>query len=325
MHKNILIALSAIALLAACGEDKKEECTGHGCITGSRFELPEGGEARIIVTTFYDGNPVKIDAQALFFKDQEPLSRPLAGAKIAGIADACEDWSSGDIFDNGPTAKAMDIVASREYVDAGASVEFKQGSRTWTLPKKVKDMMGSSVDQANFLEHPFIYYYQIPEGELVTNQNVRVPLDLGRGEDPLGVAAPADPSVLVPADFALTSPTLANDPNGLNVTFPAGQDVVFTSDGVATSGDNTDITFIAFIDPNDFSARGQCLTGPGERSYTVPRAMIDRMMLAERPAMGSPDGYLLVGEFVHRAYEFEGRRLDLLGINCHFFGWRSGD
>src|SRR5688572_25394913 len=125
---HIMVTTSLLAGgLIACGDDKKDEptiCTGHGDCDDA-FELPEGGEIRMELNGFADGTS-NINIQALFFKSQNPPRRELVGSVVEG---GCEDWSAGNIFDNGDTPEAQAIADSREYIDIGNSLTVLRGNK----------------------------------------------------------------------------------------------------------------------------------------------------------------------------------------------------
>lgn len=295
-----LLALCASSLLVGCDDGGETQCSGHGSCAVNSFSLDEGGEVRIIKTTFYDGTPVRVDAQALFFRNQQPATRALAGTVIEG---ACEDWSSGDIFDNGPTARSIEIANTREYIDVGASVVLKQGANTYTL-----DGANDTMDAANFIQHDRMYYAEIPATGIEANAPLTVEgLVMSDGVDPLNNPA-EDNELFLPADFPIIAPAVTNQ----EMVFPAGQPVDFQW-GKRPTGAPPDITFLAFLDTATGEVRGQCLSAPNQGAYTVPTSMIS--------AMGT-EGLILVGTFVHHAYNYDERRLDVLGINCHLVPWR---
>jgi hypothetical protein len=323
--KTRLVLLLAL-FGAACGDDPVDPpCVGHGCEVGA-FGLPEAGEIRMELNNYADGTN-NINMQALFFKSQTPAMRSLAGTVVAG---SCEDWSSGDIFDNGDTSQGQAIADSREYVDVGASIKITRAGREYTLARNM-DMD----DRTNFLRHDVVYLEQ-DHIDVVTTAELRAQLDVNAdyqvtvpglelrdGVSALGTELDAVNLYLAP-DWQTLTPAVATSTTMVNITISAGQDSEWTWE-TAPSGTEKTPVFIAFIntDPNfdePGKATHQCLDLDDSGRLVIPASFVDRL---------PPQGYILHGKFAHHAYvanfgdsaQENLRRLDLLTINCHFFSY----
>jgi hypothetical protein len=328
LRASTFALLSTSLLFAACGgDDDAPPCVGHGCPTGA-FDLAEGGEIRIEYNTFADAS-MNVNLQGLFFRNQTPDKRPLAGAALGG---GCEDWSAGNIFDNGTTMEAQLIADSREYIDIGASFKIAGNGKEWTLGKVTNDF-----DRTNFLTHDILYLDTTSglydggdaatiRAEMVPDTKYTISGDglptLRDGVNPLGVQLP-DVHLYLPQDFTTLTPAATSTGAGASpkMFFTAGMDSSWTWNAPSNPPEDT-LVFIAFVNLDPMAGEvgavtHQCL-GEDTGSLNIPGSMISAL-----PSYG----LILQGRFAHHAYVFNAgnsaeeklERLDLLAVNCHFF------
>jgi hypothetical protein len=275
--------------------DYLHECSG----CGEGWDPPEGGEIRVEVVNYPDGTAT-VAMQALFFEGQTPAIRPLDGIELGRAG--CADWTSGDIFDNGPTPEAQTIADSRTYVDKGASITLRQGTTDHVL-----DRRDDTADYSSFLLHDQIYLKDVVRADMEVDATYEVlDLPLTDGLNSFLEEVDGPPSIIVPRDFTIT-PSLTND-----IEIPTGSDFTFTTDVVAADGDGL---FVAFTNNDPGSVDYQCIELPiSTGDVIIPSAVID--------AMGDTGG-ILIGTFQHNPWILEdadgdNRRIDVLGVNCYF-------
>ena len=108
----------------------------------------------------------------------------------------------------------------------------------------------------------------------------------------------------MPADQENLSPDFAAP-----LAVPATGDWTFTYTQAAPEPDAPSLLhFAVFYNLDTFGVEYQCI-GDANGTLTVPRAMIDKL---------KPTGLLYFGSFTHVGHLQQGRRLDLVGVNCAY-------
>lgn len=331
-------------------------CRGHACSdVESPFDLPEHGEFRLEqfqTGPSGTGDDDTLAAQAFFFSNQTPASRPVDGDEIT-IREAlamqgysCQDFRVGNLFDNGKSAEAQAVADSRTYIDVGANVTLTTvgddgNDVVITLNKFLRaDDPDKATDFSASLQHEILY-----GGEDASEIDVRLnatykpaiagstaypELQLGFGRSVLGDSkadanGDGDPLLYMPSDFQLTSPTEEVFFGESGLTFTRGEDFTFTytidnEEDVSAAGYPTIIPFVGFIN-EEGRVDAYCFkVTPGERDngeFIVPHEVFE--IIPEDPASGTLAA-VMFGRFTHMAWEAlntpEASRLDLLGVAC---------
>ena len=302
-------------------------CTGHGCPTGENpwGLTAENGEIRLEYFKLADGES-KLAAQAFFFKNQDPANRGFGGtpvdsptAEAAGVS--CGDLTGGVYFNNGASAEAVQILATREYIDVGPFINFTNkddASDVIALPKKE-----GVVDLSQNLQHDIIY--QVDDPLLTPAFNVGYDVSFeGLGPDLTdGTSVQMDWTtnnieVYMPPPFTMANPVEdAFFADGL--TFTKGQDLTlqWSLDEALNADSASPASFVGFVNAETNQVESYCIKIVDDGELLVPAEILEVV---------SPSGNLLVGTITHVAYKGENEgRVDVQGITCKLAGYTIED
>ncbi len=313
MQKQIMLALFGLSL-GACGSDGGDDTTdclgaGHGGTKPTcgpwADDVAEGGEFRIEIQRNGTDDTTTAATHAYFFKDQIPARRELEGTVIVP-GTGCTDVTAGVYFDNGSPAAAIEIANSRTYLDVGETVSISSAEQSFTLQKQLNMM-----DLSSYLTHKEVYLTPSADGSAnLRNHTYDVAWtggDLGDMElaEPTAVQGYAAAAQLfVPANMTNLDPSFAAP-----LQIPATGDWTLTYDQEAAPADAPPLLqFIVFYDLDVGGVTHQCVND-GSGTMTVPREMIDKL---------NPSGLVYFGSFSHIGNLQQGRRLDLVGVNCQY-------
>ena len=310
---------SSLLLLASCGEDTNmddcdpsklshgESLPAHCNADKTAFDLEsEGGEVRVWIYRNKAADVRSVSMQALFFKDQNPAKRPLLSPVLVEGTTECYDMrpvSAAGVYDAGKTTRFQEIADSRTYVDVGSKVTVAAGGHSFDLEKKI-----DTEEVFNAIKHDIVYQANVSSPYATNTTNVATGSDLNvtgpaltNGVDIVHLAAaPSTPAIWMPDDFDVTSHDLAHD-----LVLPVNQDAHFTY----TGADPDELYSLTFFDLATITAPVVCI-GPATGMVTVPKKALELVKSY------APTGEFVLGKFLHRAYDQEGRRIDLLGLNC---------
>lgn len=292
----LFVCCVGLALASACSESTAPVCDsgggGHGggdTCDVDPWTLPEGGEIRIEQFRSSDGDNVAV--QAMFWENQTPAARPLGGVPLEGN---CEDYTAGNLFDNGFYDIQQTIADSRTYQDQGPSLMLRTGTTDFVLSRTM-----NAADRSAGIMQDIIYLGTDNASELVYGANYNVVgLDFNRAVDINSVDT-------TPGEFFL-GPNFTTSANLLTTTpeLPASGDYTVSW----TPSPGTRAAFLTFVDSTTFGGEYGCFDIPNTGSITVPESVISQVDDA---------GLMLIIEVDHRPHDFDGRRLDVLGINCN--------
>lgn len=330
-----------------------DACAGGGHACGevdSPFLLPEGGEIRLerYQLSSEDQDDL-ISAQAMFWKNQDPPYRGLAGKPITlrqelvDLGYDCADYRDGNFFDNGNSPAAQLVADSRDYYDVGDAVtltNIENPTDVAVLPKyKSAEDPAAATDFSSSLVHDILYRddgsYAV-ERSATYRASIAGPaeyptLDLKYGEALTGEEfADADgngtPLVYMPARYTLTQPAEADYYTDGAVNFVRGQD--FTLEYEVSELEPEDwpgiIAFVGFL--RDGKVEAYCnrrfTEVPEDGKFVIPFEIQE--VVTPEPESGS----FFMGRYTHVAWEVQQdkTRLDLLGSECKVSGkWVFSD
>jgi hypothetical protein len=318
-HKMKLVAstctlalIGASSLLAACGDDGgSSNCLGggHGEVATCgpwASDVPEGGEFRIELQKFGGDGATTAATHGYFFKDQTPARRELEGPQ-SFPGTRCTDATGGVYFDNGSPTAAVQLVATRTYLDIGASASIKSANQSFTLDKQLNTM-----DLSSYLTHGIVYLPASSDGtNNLRNQGYTVEWDAAGELGPMEMSEPtavqgysSTAQLFVPPEMTNMSPAFDQP-----LQIPATGDWTLTYDLPATPADAPPLLhFIVFYNTDAAGVDYQCV-GDATGTVTVPRALLDK---------AASTGYIYFGTFAHVGSFQQQRRLDLVGVTCTY-------
>jgi hypothetical protein len=320
-----------------------DACVGGGHIcqeVDSPFLLPEGGEIRLErYQTGPNDQDDGISAQAMFWKNQDPPYRGLAGKPITlrdelvDLGYECADFRDGDFFDNGRSEEAQAVADSRDYYDVGESVTItntENPADMVVLPKyeSANDPAGAT-DFSSSLVHEILYRddgsYNVERGatyraSIAGSAEYPSP-DLKYGEALAGDEMADDdgngtPLIYMPARYTLTQPAEADYFTDGAVNIVRGQDYTIEYD-VSEFEPEDWPGIIAFV---GFSRNGK-VDAYCTRRFTDVAEDGKFVVPFEVQEVVTPDagtGSFFFGRYTHVAWEVQKdkTRMDLLGSEC---------
>ena len=314
--KSLALLVCALATMAAsaCGTDTPENCLGgngggHGGPKPTcgpwADDVPEGGDVRIEIQRNGTDNTTTHAMHGYFFKDQIPARRELEGVEVVP-GSGCTDVTSGAHFDNGAAGEAQAIADSRTYLEAGGEIQLKSTAQSFTLPEQM-----AMSDLSSGLTHDVVYLNPSTDGTAdLRNHGYSVEWTgggLGSMEltEPTAVQGiPVKSQLYVPANMENISPDFSA-PLGV----PATGDWAFSYTIAPPEADAPPLlAFAVFYNLDTFGVEYQCVAD-ADGTMTIPRAMIDKL---------KPTGLVYFGAFTHVGHKQQGRRLDLVGVNCQY-------
>lgn len=311
--KSLALLFCALAAMAAsaCGSDTPANCLGggHGGAKPTcgpwADDVPEGGEFRIEIQRNGTDNTTTHAMHGYFFKDQLPARRELEGEEIVP-GTGCTDVTDGTHFDNGAPPAAQTIADTRTYLDAGGVVQIQSTQQSFSLNEQM-----AMPDLSSGLTHQIVYLNPNTDGTSdLRNHGYTVNWTgggLGATEltEPTAVQGiPVTSQLYVPANMANLSPDFATP-----LVVPTTGDWTITYSIAPTEADAPPLLqFASFYNTTTFGVEYQCVSD-ANGTLTIPRAMIDKL---------KPTGVLYFGSFTHVGHLQQGRRLDLVGVNCQY-------
>jgi hypothetical protein len=311
-------------LLVSCGGNDDDEPNDDLCKVGVDPAM-HGGSGADCPWTFAEGGDIRMwkieldpepgmepgfisGGYGFFFKDQSTPIRPQFGPKIG--TDYCFDLRAGTYFDNGISPYQLDLVNSRTYLDVGAEITLTNGQHTYNLPPKMDE-----IDPLVFLRHDRIYISDIPPEEIASGGHfdVHVPnVTIGKGITPDGRPIET-PWVNLPGNVDVDWGTLEVSPDEMDIRglkhLDTTQDFTVTWTQPATDEERSYFTFVTWADPeSDYISPFMCLNTRNEGTMTIPKEVL---------ALLPDHGDLVWGMTEHHAHSYDGRRLDILGMECH--------
>jgi len=320
-----------------------DACAGGGHLcqeVDSPFLLPEGGEIRLERYQLgTDDQDDFISVQAMFWKNQDPPYRGLAGKpltlrdELVDLGYDCADYREGNFFDNGSSPEAQLVADSRDYYDVGESVTLTNtdnAANMVVLPKYVRadDPIGAT-DFSSSLVHQILYRddgsYTVERRAThrpsIAGSAEYPTLDLKYGESLSGEEM-ADgngngtPLIYMPARYTLTQPTEADYYTEGAVNIVRGQDYTIEYD-------------VSEFEPEDwpgimvfvgFSRNGK-VEAYCNRRFTDVAEDGKFVVPFEVQEVVTPDaetGSFFMGRYTHVAWEVQKdkTRMDLLGSEC---------
>lgn len=313
---RVAVSICGLAAFTGCGETTGgtgDDCDVHGGCDGPFALESEGGDVRLEIFRFADNSEV-LNSQGWFFEGQSPGVRPLDGDPVVDPIDGieyCQDQTMyDDRFDQGPSQRLLEIVNSRTYLDMGSSITL-EGPVDITLTKHTDTVDPSS----GFFEHDIMYLGDIAPEDLPRDASYALSgFDVGTGQDPLGNEWEGA-SIYMPADFEATwasdSSTAAVAGLG-GISFQKGDKLTITWTQPPADAPR-DMALFAVIDGETGMVTHGCVTeNTGE--MVVPAVITNAV----------PDaGFIVHGMVQHHAYDYEGRRLDLQGLNCELWEYSA--
>jgi hypothetical protein len=274
-------------LAAACGGGSDNGAAGHG---GGR--LDDGGEVRIERRYLPDGTSIQTVTNAYFIDAQDGnVNR----APLGECTDLRGDYES-------QITPAVSLRDSRSYLDVGHRVTLSSSGGNFDLARNYAGK--------DFRNHDTGVVYLKDEAAKGTVDPSMIATNAV-----YSITAAGDPdfdfSLYMPPDFTISGISYPAD------TFTTGSDIDLSITMAAQTNnpnETNNANFVVFFDPADGDGNGHgashfCLFEGGSSSFTVPSSTVDEL---------AATGFWLTGAVDHRLGVYNGRTLDLMGINCVF-------